>query len=108
MPSPRQVSLAHGRPIWEAGGFSSARDEGFSRYSRRATLATVLVSTLLYWLEDISPDNEESWAFLDRRIENGMRFGQLRGQLQGFLKGLPGAGFFRRPASPRSGAMPQK
>lgn len=88
--------------IWEAAGFPSTREQGFSRYSRRATLASVLVATLLYWLEDISPGNEETWAFLDRRIEDVMRVGQIRGQFQGLLRGLPGAGLLRR--KPRFGA----
>jgi len=93
--------------IWDAAGFPASRDRGFSRYSRRATLATVLVSTVLYWLEDISPDNEETWAFLDRRIENVMRFGQLRGQVEGMLSNLPGASLLRgrRPAMSGSSAQ---
>lgn len=92
--------------IWEAAGFPASRDKGISRYSRRATLATVLVSTLLYWLEDISPDNEETWAFLDRRIENVMRFGQVRGQVEGMLRDLPGASLLRstRAAMPCASA----
>lgn len=80
--------------IWEAAGFPATRKEGLSRYSRRATLGAVLVSTLLYWLEDHSPGNQDTWAFLDRRIEDVMRIGQLRGQLEGFVKGLPGVGLF--------------
>lgn len=114
----RRAALVRGRPgnlltagkafwrtvdrIWEAAGFPSAREKGLSRYSRRATLGAVLVSTLLYWLEDHSPNNEATWAFLDRRIEDVMRIGQLRGQLQGFVKGLPGAGFFSRPTRSRA------
>lgn len=84
--------------IWEAAGFPASREKGLSRYSRRATLGGVLVATLLFWLEDHSPGNEETWAFLDRRIENVMRFGQVRGQVEGMLRSMPGAGFFRRPS----------
>lgn len=76
--------------VWEAAGFPASRDEGLSRYSRRATLAAVLIATLLYWLDDQSPDNEQTWAFLDRRIENVMRFGQMRGQFRGFFQNFPG------------------
>lgn len=83
--------------IWEAAGFGSdGGSRTFSYYSRRATLGAVLTSTFLYWLEDHSADHADTWAFLDRRIENVMRFGQLSGKLQGFLDNLPGAGFLRR------------
>jgi len=92
--------------IWDAAGFSISREQGLSRYSRRATLAGVMVSTVLYWLEDISPDNEETWAFLDRRIEDVMRFGQLRGQVEGLVRNLPGAGLLHRTGKARRGALP--
>jgi hypothetical protein len=69
------------------------------------TLATVLITTVLYWLEDISPGNEETWAFLDRRIEDVMRIGQVRGQIQGLVRDLPGAGLLRGKGRAR-GAMP--
>ena len=92
--------------IWEAAGMPVKREQGFSAYSRRATLAAVVVATVLYWLEDVSPGNEETWAFLDRQIENVMRLGQLRGQFQGLFKGLPGADLLRRPS--RFGRMARK
>jgi ubiquinone biosynthesis protein COQ9 len=58
---------------------------------------------VLYWLEDISPDNEETWAFLDRRIEDVMRIGQVRGQVKGLVRDLPGAGLLQR-----QGARPRR
>jgi ubiquinone biosynthesis protein COQ9 len=83
--------------IWDAAGFASdGAIRSFSYYSRRATLGAVLTSTFLYWLEDHSPGHADTWAFLDRRIENVMQFGKLTGRLQGFLDNLPGAGFLRR------------
>jgi ubiquinone biosynthesis protein COQ9 len=94
--------------IWDAAGFPATREHGLSRYSRRATLATVLVTTVLYWLEDISPDNEETWAFLDRRIEDVMRIGQVRGQLEGLLRNVPGVGLARRAGRGRGSAMAHK
>ena len=81
--------------VWETAGFPEERDQGLARYTRRITLGGVLVSTLLYWLEDISPGNVETWAFLDRRIEDVMRIGQARGKLDGLLANLPGAGRLR-------------
>ncbi len=82
--------------IWEAAGFGGAgQRRSPSYYSRRATLGAVLASTFLYWLEDTSPGHDETWRFLDRRIEDVMRFGKLSGRLQGFLERLPGARLMR-------------
>ena len=36
----------------------------------------VLAATFLYWLEDQSEGFADTWAFLDRRIDDVMRFGQ--------------------------------
>ena len=43
-------------------------------YTKRATLSAVYSSTLIYWLGDDSADQADTWAFLDRRIENVMAF----------------------------------
>ncbi|MEZ5911660.1 MAG: COQ9 family protein [Paracoccaceae bacterium] len=57
--------------IWEALGDSS-RDINW--YTKRATLSAVYGATLLYWLGDDSEGHQASWDFLDRRIEDVMRF----------------------------------
>ena len=57
--------------IWQAAG-DTAEDANY--YTKRAILSGVYSATLLYWLSDNSEDFEESWAFLDRRIENVMQF----------------------------------
>ncbi|HJN60120.1 MAG TPA: COQ9 family protein [Alphaproteobacteria bacterium] len=54
-------------------------------YSKRALLAGVYGSTLLYWLDDGSEDHEECWAFLDRRLEDVTRVGRLQGRLRSVL-----------------------
>ena len=51
--------------IWYAAG-DRATDYNF--YSKRALLAAVYSSTLLFWLNDKSEDYAATWAFLDRRI----------------------------------------
>ncbi len=43
-------------------------------YTKRATLSGVYSSTVLYWLGDQSERHEATWSFLDRRIEDVMRF----------------------------------
>jgi ubiquinone biosynthesis protein COQ9 len=62
--------------MWQAAGLGGDPAEGFGYYSRRATLAGVLTATFLYWLQDQSDGFADSWAFLDRRIDDVMRFGQ--------------------------------
>lgn len=85
--------------MWRLAGLGGEPSDGFSYYSRRATLAGVLGASFLYWLDDHSPDCAESWAFVDRRIEDVMRFGRARTGIErwsGWLTGRAGA-----PAAPR-------
>jgi ubiquinone biosynthesis protein COQ9 len=65
--------------LWYAAGDTSA---DFNFYTKRATLAGVYSSTLLYWLNDRSPGSEATWGFLDRRIDNVMSFERLKGRLR--------------------------
>jgi len=65
--------------IWYAAGDTST---DFNFYSKRALLGGVFSSTLLYWLNDRSPDDEATWAFLDRRLDNVMSFEKLKGRLR--------------------------
>jgi ubiquinone biosynthesis protein COQ9 len=64
--------------MWRIAG-DTATD--FNHYTKRLTLAAVYGSTLLVWLDDESEGETETQAFLDRRIENVMRFEQLKAQL---------------------------
>jgi ubiquinone biosynthesis protein COQ9 len=43
-------------------------------YTKRATLSAVYSATLLFWLGDDSLDSQQTWDFLDRRIDNVMQF----------------------------------
>lgn len=72
--------------IWVAAG-DTATDWNF--YSKRALLAGVYSTTLLYWLDDNSENMTESWAFLDRRIENVMQIPKLGGRLKSLADILP-------------------
>jgi len=72
--------------IWYAVGDTST---DFSFYSKRALLAGVYVSTVLYWLNDKSEAAADSWSFLDRRIDDVMRIQKLRGRLGEVLAKLP-------------------
>lgn len=65
--------------IWTALGDSS---QDLNWYSKRATLSAVYSATVLFWLGDHSEDNADTWAFLDRRIENVMQFEKTKAALQ--------------------------
>jgi len=61
--------------IWTALGDTS---QDVNWYTKRATLSGVYSSTVLYWLGDDSMDNQATWAFLDRRIEDVMKIEQAK------------------------------
>ena len=84
--------------IWYAAG-DAATD--FNFYTKRALLAGVYSSTLLTWLDDRSPGQVETWAFLDRRIADAMRAPRLLQQLAAPLRWLPNPVYLFRQGSRR-------
>jgi ubiquinone biosynthesis protein COQ9 len=64
--------------IWRALGDTS-RDANW--YSKRTTLSAVYSATVLFWLGDMSEGHADTWAFLDRRIENVMQFEKVKAHL---------------------------
>ncbi len=73
--------------IWDALGDTS---EDGNWYTKRAILSGVYSSTVLFWLGDNSPGDADTWAFLDRRIDNVMQFEKAKAQVQKnpFLRGV--------------------
>ncbi len=65
--------------IWTALGDTS---EDLNWYTKRATLSGVYSATVLFWLGDDSPGHQATWEFLDRRIEDVMRFEKLKAQMR--------------------------
>ena len=65
--------------IWTALGDSS---DDVNWYTKRATLAGVYSATVLFWLGDDSPDHQNTWAFLDRRIDDVMQIEKVKGQMR--------------------------
>lgn len=61
--------------IWTALGDTS---DDINWYTKRATLSAVYGATVLYWLGDESQNHVDTWAFLDRRIENVMQFEKVK------------------------------
>ncbi|WP_347310721.1 COQ9 family protein [Defluviimonas sp. SAOS-178_SWC] len=65
--------------IWRALGDTS---EDINWYSKRATLSAVYSATVLFWLGDESDGQTATWDFLDRRIEEVMRFEKFKAQIR--------------------------
>ncbi len=59
--------------MWRAGGDTST---DFNFYTKRTLLAGVLKATILFWLDDETPNCAASWEFLDRRIADIMKLGK--------------------------------
>lgn len=72
--------------MWRAAG-DTATD--YNHYTKRLTLGGVYSTTLLVWLNDESVDLAETWAFLDRRIADVMRFEKTKAQFVGTGDRLP-------------------
>ena len=71
--------------MWAAAG-DDARDASY--YTKRSLLAAVWTSTFLFWLEDRSEDFQDTWSFLERRIDNVMQIGKVRARFDDMFQGL--------------------
>jgi ubiquinone biosynthesis protein COQ9 len=84
--------------IWRAAKDTST-DHSF--YTKRLLLSGVYSSTVLFWLNDGSEGRAETWAFLDRRIDDALRLGRTVGTTTAKLLDLPDrifeGGIGRRP-----------
>ncbi len=65
--------------MWKA---ISDQSTDFNFYTKRMTLSAVYSSTFLYWLGDESEDCQDTWEFLDRRIENVMQFEKAKANIK--------------------------
>lgn len=72
--------------IWSVAG-DTATD--FNHYSKRVILTGVYGSTSLVYLDDDSEGLADTRAFLDRRIDDVMRFEKLKGSWRGSRERLP-------------------
>lgn len=70
--------------IWTAIG---DRSTDFSYYTRRMMLAGVLKAVTLFWIGDETAGRSATWAFLDRRIADVMRFGKTISLLKEWTPG---------------------
>jgi ubiquinone biosynthesis protein COQ9 len=65
--------------IWTALGDTS---DDVNWYTKRATLSGVYGATVLFWLGDESPGHQDTWAFLDRRIEDVMQIEKAKAAMR--------------------------
>jgi len=66
--------------MWRIAGDSST---DFNHYTKRMTLGAVYGATLLVWLDDQSEGWAETAAFLDRRIDDVMKFEKFKAEWRG-------------------------
>ena len=83
--------------MWYVSGDNST---DWNYYSKRALLASVYSSTILYWMVDDgngSGDFPETWSFLERRIDGVLKTFGLPGQIkQRLSRILPAVGGLSR------------
>ena len=64
--------------IWRAAGDTST---DFNWYTKRALVVGVYIATELFMLTDRSEGWGETWASLERRVDDAMRLGRNAGQM---------------------------
>ena len=79
--------------MWRIAGDTST---DFNHYTKRMTLGAVYGSTLLVWLDDQSEGWTETAAFLNRRIDNVMRFEKFKAEWRGSSEHLSLSRFLGR------------
>lgn len=65
--------------LWHAAG-DTATD--YNHYTKRTLLSGVLASTTLCFLSDASKGHNDTWDFLDRRIEQVLKIGAFIGKFK--------------------------
>ena len=68
--------------IWFLVGDKST---DYNFYTKRTLLAGVYGATLLYWLDDMSEEYQETWEFLDRRLDGIIRVGRFQKVIRGIF-----------------------
>ena len=79
--------------MWRIAGDTST---DFNHYTKRMTLGAVYGSTLLVWLDDQTEGWADTASFLDRRIDNVMRFEKFKADWRGSSEHLSVSRFLGR------------
>ncbi|MFL6762083.1 MAG: COQ9 family protein [Sphingomicrobium sp.] len=93
LPLALRISWRTADMMWRIAG---DRSTDFNHYTKRMTLGAVYGSTLLVWLDDSSDGWSETAAFLDRRIDDVMRFEKFKADWRGSSDHLSLARFLGR------------
>jgi len=80
LPLALRISWRTADLMWRTAGDTST---DFNHYTKRMTLGAVYGSTLLIWLDDQSEGWADTAAFLDRRIDDVMRFEKFKADWRG-------------------------
>lgn len=80
LPLALRISWRSADLMWRIAGDTST---DFNYYTKRMTLGAVYGSTLLVWLDDQSEGWADTAAFLDRRIDDVMKFEKLKADWRG-------------------------
>ena len=80
VPLALKISWRSADRMWRLAGDIST---DFNHYTKRMTLGAVYTSTLLVWLGDDSEGQTETAAFLDRRIDDVMKFEKMKAEWRG-------------------------
>ncbi|HEX6785029.1 MAG TPA: COQ9 family protein [Sphingomicrobium sp.] len=93
LPLALRISWRSADLMWRLAGDTST---DFNHYTKRMTLGAVYGSTLLAWLDDQSEGWADTAAFLDRRIDDVMRFEKLKADWRGSSEHLSLSRFLAR------------
>jgi ubiquinone biosynthesis protein COQ9 len=80
VPLALRISWRSADLMWRLAGDTST---DFNHYTKRITLGAVYGSTLLAWLDDQSEGWSDTAAFLDRRIDDVMKFEKFKAEWRG-------------------------
>ena len=80
LPRAFKISWRTADQMWRIAGDTST---DFNHYTKRMTLGAVYGSTLLVWLDDQSEVWGDTSAFLDRRIDDVMKFEKFKAEWRG-------------------------
>jgi ubiquinone biosynthesis protein COQ9 len=93
LPLALRISWRSADLMWRIAGDTST---DFNHYTKRMTLGAVYGSALLVWLDDQSEDWSGTAAFLDRRIDDVMRFEKFKADWRGSSEHLSLSRFLGR------------
>jgi ubiquinone biosynthesis protein COQ9 len=93
LPLALRISWRTADLMWRIAGDTST---DFNHYTKRITLGAVYGSTLLVWLDDQSQGWSDTAAFLDRRIDDVMRFEKFKAEWRGSSEHLSLSRFLGR------------